>query len=216
MKGAFFMEKYIVFDIDGTLNQTEKYAFLAYQEAFQKYDIKNITQKEIKNFIGCTPQQIAEQFFQNYSEETITLWLKEIEEYEEKYMNLYAQPFPEIKEVLLQLKKEGYKLAVCSNANQIHIGKVLKAIHLYDYFDEYQSVLQGFNKAESLKHLIKRIQADKICMVGDRKFDIDAARQNHIFFIGCKYGYAPEEIKQANIIVSSPSAIYDAVKQLIG
>ena len=210
------MQKYVIFDIDGTLNQTEKYAFLAYQEAFQKYGIKNITQEKIKNFIGCTPQQIVEQFFQNHSIETIEIWLKEIEEYEEKYMNLYAQPFPKIKEVLLQLKKEGYKLAVCSNANKTHIEKVLKAIHLYDYFDEYQSVLQELNKTESLKYLIKRIKANKICMVGDRKFDMDAARQNHIPFIGCEYGYAPEEIKQADIIVSSPSAIYDAVKQLIG
>lgn len=62
------MKKYIIFDIDGTLNQTEK------------------------------------------------------------YRNLYEQPFPKIKESLLQLKKEGYKLAVCSNATEIHINAVKQLI----------------------------------------------------------------------------------------
>ena len=52
-------------------------------------------------------------------------------------------------------------------------------------------------------------------MVGDRKFDIQAARANGIPFIGCAYGYAPQEIREADLVVKEPAEILPAVETLI-
>ena len=52
-------------------------------------------------------------------------------------------------------------------------------------------------------------------MVGDRIFDIQAARANGIPFIGCEYGYAPEEIQDADVVVREAAEIYGAVETLI-
>ena len=60
------MEKYIIFDIDGTINKTENYVFKAYKECFEKYGI-NITKNEIIKFIGCTPKQIQDMYFSKFS-----------------------------------------------------------------------------------------------------------------------------------------------------
>ena len=124
--------------------------------------------------------------------------------------------FEGAEEVLQKLKADGYKLAVCSNATMEHIEMVLKAIGLYDYFDVYQSVEAGLDtKAKTLQKLLQRVQTKTACMVGDRKFDKQAATYNEIYFIGCAYGYAPQEVKEADVVVKSPSEIYEAVCRLL-
>lgn len=49
------------------------------------------------------------------------------------------------------------------------------------------------SKAEVLGTLLKQLGCEAACLVGDREFDIDTARQNQIPLVGCAYGYAPEE-----------------------
>ena len=53
-------------------------------------------------------------------------------------------------------------------------------------------------------------------MVGDRHFDIEAARAVSIPVIGCGYGLAPSEVTGADIVVSDASELPDAVERLLG
>ena len=53
-------------------------------------------------------------------------------------------------------------------------------------------------------------------MVGDRIFDMEAARGNSIPFIGCLYGYCPAEMAGSDRTVDCAAAIFDAVQDLIG
>ena len=70
------------------------------------------------------------------------------------------------------------------------------------------------NKSEFLRALLKKMEPVQACMVGDRCFDILAAEDNHIPVIGCAYGYAPEEIKNADCVVQKPEEILEAVREL--
>lgn len=210
------MENYIIFDIDGTLNKTECYVFEAYQMALKKYGRHDVTNEEIRNIIGCTPKEIVKILLPHLSEDMWEEWILEADNCEKQLLEEYAMAFEGAKEVLQKLKADGYKLAVCSNATMEHIEMVLKAIGLYDYFDVYQSVEAGLDtKAKTLQKLLQRVQTKTACMVGDRKFDKQAATYNEIYFIGCAYGYAPQEVKEADVVVKSPSEIYEAVCRLL-
>lgn len=72
----------------------------------------------------------------------------------------------------------------------------------------------GDTKSDVLKSLLAKLAPVKACMVGDRKFDLQAATDNHIPIIGCAYGYAPEEIRSATIVVEQPLEIVKAVDYL--
>ena len=52
-------------------------------------------------------------------------------------------------------------------------------------------------------------------MVGDRIFDMEAARGNSIPFIGCLYGYCLAEMAGSDRTVDCAAAIFDAVQDLI-
>lgn len=207
------MGKYVIFDIDGTLNQTALYAVEAYQEALAKRG-KQASAQEIISCIGSSPQVIIEKFFGTLEGEGRESWSREIKEREFALMEKNARPFDGIPEALEELKSEGYKLAICSNNFPEHISHVLKAIHVREYFDVVASLELGRDKTEVLRNLLEQIKPEGACLVGDRIFDLRAARENKIPLIGCAYGYAPQEVQQADAVVASPAELPGAVRQL--
>lgn len=56
------MKKYVIFDIDGTLNRTDLYAVEAYQKALAKRN-RNIGREEIISCIGLSPSAIINRLF---------------------------------------------------------------------------------------------------------------------------------------------------------
>ena len=69
---------------------------------------------------------------------------------------------------------------------------------------------------ELLDLLLQREEPEAAVMVGDRIFDMEAARGNSIPFIGCLYGYCPAEMAGSDRTVDCAAAIFDAVQDLIG
>lgn len=208
------MDKYVIFDIDGTLNQTALYALEAYKRALKKRGRK-IEDSQIISCIGLSPAGIIEKLFGSLEGEALIEWRKDIKDYEFELMEENAAAFPGVEDSLKQLLDAGYQLAICSNAFPEHIEHVLEAIHVREYFHIIGSLNLGSDKAEVLRTLLKELGCEAACMVGDRIFDIKAARANNIPVIGCAYGYAPGEIQSADKVVEHAGDIADAVMGLI-
>ena len=208
------MKRYVIFDIDGTLNRTDLYAVEAYQKALATRNW-NIGREEIISCIGLSPSAIVNRLFGSLENDELETWRRDIREYESILMKDRARPFDGVGQTLAALKQAGYGLAICSNAFAGHIESVLTAIGLCQYFDTIGSLDLGADKIEVIRKLSHHTGWDKACMVGDRIFDIQAARANGIPFIGCEYGYAPEEIQDADVVVREAAEIYGAVETLI-
>lgn len=209
------MDKYVFFDIDGTLNETDRYAVPAYQKALKKRGI-DASREDVIACIGLSPEAIIERLFGALDDSEREEWRADIKEYEFAIMEETARTFVGIPKTLTELKEQGYKLVICSNAYPEHIEKVLNVLGIRRYFDIIGSLELGNSKVETLKNLLKKYRAGAACLAGDRKFDIEAARMNGIPVIGCAYGYAPEEIQTADIIVRKASEIPAAVAELLG
>lgn len=207
------MSSYVIFDIDGTLNQTDLYAVEAYMRALEKRNIK-VTREDIIQCIGLSPASIIKRLLGPLGEKEIQLWKNDIKKYEFELMAEKAKCFEGVEEMLTTLKSLGYKLAICSNAFLNHIQHVLCAVGISGFFDEIGSLECGGSKGEVLQFLLRKIEFEQACMVGDRAFDIQAARENGLPVIGCAYGYASEEIQEADIVVKVPGEIVEAVKML--
>ena len=118
--------------------------------------------------------------------------------------------------MLSQLKADGYDTAICSNSSERYIRMVLEALSISQWIDYIQPLIPDLTKEDTLRLLLEREKPPAAVMVGDRFYDKDAAQANGLPFIGCLYGFCPDEVRDGDAAVESPLDINDAVRRLIG
>lgn len=205
----------VIFDIDGTLNMTETYGIDAYHEALRQMDADHFTDAQLKERIGATFTEDVRYFFGDDAKEKMDafsilireLWFAKVDE--------QATLFPGVLDLLHTLRKKGYQLAICSNADESEITIILKALHIEQEFDFIQGLTKCDNKSDSLRVLLQHVLPGKAVMVGDRIYDMQAAEINHIPFIGCLYGYGNlHELDGAQYRVTEASQIPAIIDQI--
>lgn len=199
------MNKLIVFDLDGTLNQTENYAVPAMLAVLKDFGVDCFHEQDIMDTFGAKDEDTIEKFFGEDAYKYNEIYWDRVTEYiNEKYIGRY-KPYSGVKKMLKWLKREGYKLAVCSNADINYITNTLSLLKIESYFDDIQPLLPGKSKIDSLRCLLKRIEPDEAVMVGDRYFDLEAAKANQLPFVACLYGYGKlDEFEGADELISCP------------
>lgn len=208
------MKQLVVFDLDGTLNQTNLYAVDAVRYALRDLGVTGISDAVICSHFGSRPEDYVKSYFPDGNKETLAEFLRLEAKYEDELMAERARAFDGAQESLRRLKEDGFMTAICSNASRRYIELVLKTLELATYIDEIQPLLPEMTKNQTLKLLLERVRPEQSVMIGDRIFDQDAADANQIPFIGCAYGYNPEEIAGADIIVSHAGDLYQAVREI--
>lgn len=223
------MYQYILFDLDGTLTDPKIGITTCVQYALHKMGIEEPDLDKLEPFIGppltdsfCDfygmDNQKAGQAVVYYRERFSTVGLFENEVY------------PGIPQMLEALKEAGKKLAIASSKPTVFVKQILEHFEICQYFDVIVgSEIDGTRSRkeevveEALRQLLpgmrynqlrkgnialtKGGQADcEIVMVGDRRFDIEGAKEYGIVSIGAAYGYAEEgELAEAgaDIIVGT-------------
>lgn len=187
-------KRLIVFDLDGTLNKTETYAVPAIADALADMGRTDVTRAEIIDTFGAKNEDTNIRFFGDEADtKGPVFWEKVMEYIHEKYSECY-ETFDGAALLLKWLKKEGYMTAVCSNnANLAHITERLQKLGLYEWIDIVKPVAVGKTKDQALCELLAEQKPDFVLMVGDRYYDGNAARANHIPFAACLYGYGKKE-----------------------
>ena len=127
--------------------------------------------------------------------------------------------YPGIENMLAQLEKKGYILAVASSKPEVYVRQIMDHFGLTRYFTEIGgSELNGrrTNKTEVIEDVLKRLNMDKhrdqVIMVGDKEHDVYGARKAGLECIAVSFGYGTEEeLKQAKPlkIVDSAEGIVD-------
>lgn len=209
-------DKLVIFDLDGTLNRTDLYSVAAQQKALEEFGVTGIPEADLKGCLGGRPIDYAKRFLPHLTHEDHLRYLERELYWEKVIMEKSCGSFEGIPELLDRLHQAGYRTAVCSNSARDYIVPVLTALHLLDKIDAIQPLLPGLTKVDTLGLLLQREEPEAAVMVGDRIFDMEAARGNFIPFIGCLYGYCPAEMAGSDRTVDCAAAIFDAVQDLIG
>jgi phosphoglycolate phosphatase len=114
-----------------------------------------------------------------------------------------ASVYPGMRETLAALKARGGRLIVCTSKPVAYAPQILERFALLGFFDAvYGAELDGRfdDKAELMAHLIERegVSPARALMIGDRMFDIRAAKANGVASIGVTWGYgARAELEEA-------------------
>lgn len=129
------MIKALIFDLDGTIADTEEAHFLAYRDILAKYSIKinknDFIHKWLKGDASAIKKILKNKHIKNKE--------KRRKEKEELYLKMVSKTkikaLPGAKSLISKAKKSGLKLALASGSTQKEIEKVLKDLKIYDKFD---------------------------------------------------------------------------------
>ena len=204
----------IIFDLDGTLYDTEKVSVEALQTALSKFGVDDISDEEIKGQFGEVTDVIVRNLVPDRDEDFYSDLKEEIKYQEEKLIPMKGKLYDGIKELLEELYREGYTISICSNGREKYIENVLDTTDIRKFFTHIRGNRPGKSKAFQLRKIVDGSDLESSVMVGDRYHDIEAAKEVGIPSIGAAYGFGNEEVESADYIARRPSDIVKIVKKV--
>ena len=213
------MEKYILFDLDGTLTDSAPGIINSVIYAAKKLGFPEPDAKTLKKFMG-PPLAYSFERFAGLSGERIDEAVRAYREYFADRGIFENSVFPGIPVALDALKGSGARLAVATSKPEAFAVRILDRFMLSKYFDAVcgvplnsSTVTKSEVISRSLDVLDVRIKSGAL-MVGDRSYDVAGAHQNGIKCVGVSYGYGGiEELKEAgaDFIAISPADMADKI-----
>lgn len=210
------MEDYslILFDLDGTLTDPWEGITASVLYALNKMNIEEPDRHKLTAFIG---PPLVESFEEFYGLDPEQAWLA-VEYYREYFaeQGMYQnRVYSGIPQLLQDLHSHGATLGVATSKPTFFSEQILRHFHLDTYFARV--IGSNMDGSRVAKGDIIRVALEQIgsspstaLMVGDRKHDIEGARQNHMDSLAVAYGYGSRE----ELAAAQPSYLAASVAEL--
>lgn len=186
----------ILFDFDGTITESGLGITRSAAYACEKMGLPVPGEDTLRKFVG-PPLVPAFREYLGLSEADA---LKAVGHYRERYNAAGWKEnsvYPGITPLLKALKRRGAYLAVASGKPQIFIERIVEYFGLTPYFDKIVGIkvenTHADKRALILEALPEGIDPHSAVMVGDRRFDMEAARALGLHAVGALYGYGTRE-----------------------
>ncbi len=194
----------VIFDLDGTLLQTETLVVEAIQTALArtsarfKVDLCQPSRERILALLGTPVYEFADRLELPLKDGALAFFKTEVEDEELRLIeDGQARLFDGVSEVLADLQNDGFGLALISNCSRRYLMAVCDHSSLWDYFDFSLCIedIPRSEKAHLLREILEKTEtlAGEAIYLGDRASDLQAARQVRCGFIGCLWGYGKNE-----------------------
>jgi phosphoglycolate phosphatase len=215
----------VIFDLDGTLFQTEKVGVPAFHETFSFLRERGLcsgdppSDERIASVFGMTHEEIWEALLPGADEQTRKLadrimLEKEVEMLRQGRGMLY----PGVRETLHKLHEAGFTLFIASNGVSPYVCAALESKDLTPLFSGIYTAgdHETRTKADLVRILKEMHGVGRGYMVGDRKSDVQAGRANDLVVIGCRYAGFPQfgaedELDGSDWVIGNFAEILDIV-----
>lgn len=204
------MSQSIIFDMDGTLFQTDKILELSLDDTFNHLRSLNkwnaVTPiDKYREIMGVPLPMVWETLLPNHSikerEQTDAYFLERlIENIRYGKGDLY----PHVKETFSYLKDNNCSIFIASNGLTEYLKAIVSYYGLDSWVTETFSIqqIESLNKSDLVQCIIEKYGITNGAVVGDRLSDINAAKDNSLVSIGCNFDFAQEdELSQADIVI---------------
>lgn len=171
--------KLIIFDIDGTLINTDQLVINSYQHVF---DILNpnykLTEEEKISFLGPTLISVYKKYF----DVDFNTFLSLYREYSVNNISIDAKLYDDVRLTLITLKKLGYHLCVFTSRYRNSALEVLNAFDLTKYFEvmiTLDDVKNPKPSGEGIEIILSKFNYDRnqVLYIGDNETDYMAGKE---------------------------------------
>jgi phosphoglycolate phosphatase len=193
----------VMFDLDGTLVATAPEILDAVNETLRRFALKDVAQAQVESWMGRGAQALLAQAVA-FSSETALAVVRESEcfalltaDFERRYQSrcgTRSELYGHVREVLVDLRRRGVKLAVVTNKEE-RFTRVVLARHallpLLDHVMSGDSLPARKPAPAGLLACMKAlgVSAQRALFVGDSAIDVAAARNAGIAIWAVTYGY---------------------------
>ncbi len=189
--------KSLLFDLDGTLINTNELIFKSFIHTFKiffkDYELSN---EELISFCGPT----LEYTFSRY-ESDHDMVLKMIDTYAEwniKHHDEYVTIFANVKETLDILKTKGYKMGIVSSKRRPVVLMGLRLFDLEKYFEVIltaEDVKKHKPDPEIVNKALSALDSDDSIIIGDNVSDLMAGRNANIKTCGVNWSLKAKDLQ---------------------
>ncbi|GEN44465.1 HAD hydrolase-like protein [Alkalibacillus haloalkaliphilus] len=212
--------KHIIFDMDGTLFQTDKILELALDNTFDELRLRGLWAgdtpiEQYRSIMGVPLPKVWEALLPNQPEsirhEVDQMFLEKL------LVNIRAGNgalYPNVIETLSCLKEQGYSIFIASNGLVDYLNTIVDFYELGRFFTEVFSIEQinSLDKVDLVQEIVSKYNIQSGVFVGDRLSDFKAAKANGLYSVGCRFDFAQEEeLDQADVVIED---MKDVLKNL--
>ncbi|KMN46071.1 HAD family hydrolase [Bacillus sp. LK2] len=200
----------LIFDMDGTLFQTDKILELSLDDTFNHLRLLQLWDAETpidkyREIMGVPLPKVWEALLPDHSNEV----RKQTDAYflERLIENIKSGKgalYPYVKEVFSFIKENNCSIYIASNGLTEYLQAIVSYYHLDQWVTETFSIeqIQSLNKGDLVKSILMKYDIKEAAVVGDRLSDINAAKDNGLIAIGCNFDFAQEdELAHADLVI---------------
>jgi phosphoglycolate phosphatase len=208
--------KLIMFDMDGTLYRTETSFFPAVQEFSARHAFPSPDEEFLRRFIGQNAGGAWRTWIDRLQlDQPTDELMQEFDLLEKRLVQERGQLYPGAAKTLQGIAAEGWTLGICSNAPAWYPEVILTGAGVRDLFAQIRVPRRpDETKAMMLCEVWNELHPERCAMVGDRADDMQAARAGGFTAIGAVYGWAPDELGQADLRIHDITELPAALARL--
>ena len=189
----------VIFDLDGTLVDSNEFHVLAWQETFRHFG-KEIPIERLREQVGKGGDQYLPVFLNAIEMQEFG---READEYhgrvfKKEYLS-QVKPFPKGRELFERIRADGKKVALASSGKDVEV-------HHYEKLLGIRGIVDGMTTSDQVAHSkpsadvflaalnMLSLSPSEAIAVGDTPYDVEAAKKIELPIIGVLSGGFSEEI----------------------
>ena len=214
--------KYIIFDFDGTIGDSQSLIVKTLQDTMRARKLEVKSDEACAKTIGLRLDEAFVSLFGMSAEEGMECAATYREIFLDNKKTMIVQPFPHVIETLRELHRQGFILGMASSRNHCSLDGYVKQMQLEDIFSSIVAgddvehvkpapdmVFMALGEMKGMKNPVTSAESgdvedllDEVLVVGDMTFDVDMAHN-----AGCKacavtYGNGTrEQLASAEFII---------------
>ncbi|MEE9374968.1 MAG: phosphoglycolate phosphatase [Rhizobiaceae bacterium] len=195
----------VVFDLDGTLVHSAPDLAYAANLMLAELSAPALPIPKIEAMIGNGIPKLVERALEasgiDLQDIDFITILESFTAHYEANLTRETQLYPGVEELLVELKGQGYNLAICTNKKQAPAEAICDALNLTQYFDSIIGADDGREHKPHAEPLLLAIQLaggdpDKAILIGDSRADAECAVAANVPGVLVDFGYTTTPVTE--------------------
>ena len=201
----------LIFDLDGTLTDSKPGIIACLQKALDDHGVSN--PGPLARFVGPPVEEWSVELLPQGSQQERDALARDYRGYYDREGWKNNSVYAGVREMLVQLRREGFPLYVCTSKQQHFALRILDLFELTNLFTAVygdRAEFSSHSKVALLARLLAECALDvrSAWMIGDRIYDIEAAHAHDLPCLAAGWGYGPaEECALAEAVAATPADV---------